>query len=57
MQACMGLSAKLRGQFRLLLQSHSGVRVFKTRQMWLDVNAMGAQSLGAVAAPVGVSAL
>lgn len=57
MQACAGLSAKLRGQFRLLLQCHSGVRVFKTRQMWLDVNAMGAQSLGAVAEPVGVSAL
>lgn len=56
-QACTGLSANLRGQFRLLLQSHSGVRVFKTRQMWLDVNAMGAQSLGAVAAPVGVGAL
>jgi DNA repair protein RecO (recombination protein O) len=57
MSACTGLSAKLRGQLRLLLQSHSGVRVFKTRQMWLDVNAMGSQSLGAVASPVGVLAL
>jgi DNA repair protein RecO (recombination protein O) len=57
MQACTGLSAKLRGQLRLLLQSHSGVRVFKTRQMWLDVNAMGSQSLGPVAVPVGVIAL
>jgi DNA repair protein RecO (recombination protein O) len=57
MQACTGLSAKLRGQLRLLLQSHSGVRVFKTRQMWLDVNAMGNQSLGPVAVPVGVIAL
>ena len=50
-RACQGLSPALRPQLRALLQDHSGVSVFKTRQMWLDVNALGQQTLGQPVSP------
>lgn len=52
--ACQGLSGALRPQLRALLQDHSGVSVFKTRQMWLDVNALGDQAWGRSVTPATV---
>ena len=41
LRACVGCQQALQPQLRNLLHYHSGVRVFKTRQLMLDVQAMG----------------
>ena len=53
-EASQDLSLVLRLQLRGLLQEHSGVHTFKTRQMWLDVNAMGSQTGGHAFAPTAL---
>jgi len=40
LRACVGCQQALQPQLRNLLHYHSGVRVFKTRQLMLDVQAM-----------------
>jgi len=41
LRACAGCQQALQPQLRQLLHYHSGVRVFKTRQLMLDMQAMG----------------
>jgi DNA repair protein RecO (recombination protein O) len=41
LRACAGCQQALQPQLRHLLHYHSGVRVFKTRQLMLDMQAMG----------------
>lgn len=41
LRACAGVQQMLQPQLRQLLQYHCGVRVFQTRQLMLDVQAMG----------------
>lgn len=41
MHACAGCQQPLQPQLRLLLHYHSGVRVFRTRQLMLDMQAIG----------------
>lgn len=51
LRACWPALAQLRPQLRTLLHYHSGVRVFKTRQMVLDVQALSVSAYPPTALP------
>jgi DNA repair protein RecO (recombination protein O) len=57
LRACAGCQQALQPQLRQLLHYHSGVRVFKTRQLMLDMQAMSRPRAAPEPSPTNLQAL